>query len=61
MKEVGWVANQLSLFEDRFGEKTLIRSGKFEGEPEKDSMGIWRLPPKKVGGLIVPSKKEISY
>lgn len=40
--------------------KNFIRSGKFEGEPEKDFFGNMSLPLKKVGGLVVPSKKEIS-
>ncbi len=40
--------------------KNFIRSGKFEGEPEKDFYGNMKLPLKKVGGLIVPSKKEIA-
>tara|TARA_R110002050_G_scaffold179118_2_gene312339 strand:- start:3417 stop:4325 length:909 start_codon:yes stop_codon:yes gene_type:complete len=40
--------------------KNFIRSGKFEGEPDKDFFGNMSLPLKKVGGLIVPSKKEIS-
>lgn len=40
--------------------KNFIRSGKFEGEPEKDFFGNMNLPLKKVGGLIVPGKKEIA-
>ena len=40
--------------------KNFMRSGKFEGEPEKDFYGNMNLPLKKVGGLIVPSKKEIA-
>ncbi len=40
--------------------KNFIRSGKFEGEPEKDFFGNRVLPLKKVNGLIVPSKKEIA-
>lgn len=40
--------------------KNFIRSGKFEGEPEKDFFGNMSLPLKKVGGLIVPNKKEIA-
>lgn len=40
--------------------KNFMRSGKFEGEPEKDFYGNISLPLKKVGGLIVPSKKEIA-
>ncbi len=39
--------------------KNFMRSGKFEGEPEKDFYGNMNLPLKKVGGLVVPSKKEI--
>lgn len=40
--------------------KNFIRSGKVEGEPEKDFFGNMSLPLKKVGGLIVPNKKEIA-
>lgn len=40
--------------------KRFIRSGLFEGEPEKDFYGNIDVPFKKVGGLIVPSKEEIS-
>lgn len=40
--------------------KRYIRSGLFEGEPEKDFYGNISVPFKKVGGLIVPSKQEIS-
>ncbi len=39
--------------------KRYVRAGKFEGEPEKDFYGNIDVPFKKVGGLIVPSKKEI--
>ncbi|MGB3145851.1 MAG: 16S rRNA (cytosine(1402)-N(4))-methyltransferase RsmH [Maribacter sp.] len=39
--------------------KNFIRSGKFEGEPEKDFYGNIEVPMKKVGGLIVPSREEI--
>lgn len=39
--------------------KRYIRSGLFEGEPEKDFYGNISVPFKKVGGLIVPGKKEI--
>ena len=39
--------------------KRYIRSGLFEGEPEKDMFGNVSVPFKKVGGLIVPSKEEI--
>lgn len=39
--------------------KRFIRSGLFEGEPEKDFFGNISVPFKKVGGLIVPSKEEI--
>ena len=38
--------------------KRFIRSGLFEGEPEKDFYGNVDVPMKKVGGLIVPSKEE---
>lgn len=40
--------------------KRFIRSGQFEGEPEKDFYGNIDVPFKKVGGLIVPSKEEIA-
>ena len=40
--------------------KRFIRAGKFEGEAEKDFYGNIDVPFKKVGGLIVPSKKEVS-
>ena len=39
--------------------KRYIRSGLFEGEPEKDMYGNIDVPFKKVNGLIVPSKEEI--
>ena len=39
--------------------KRYIRSGLFEGEPEKDFFGNISVPFKKVNGLIVPSKEEI--
>ena len=39
--------------------KRYIRSGMFEGEPEKDFFGNISVPFKKVGGLIVPSSDEI--
>lgn len=40
--------------------KRYIRAGQFEGEPEKDFYGNIDVPFKKVGGLIVPSKKEVA-
>ncbi|QWX84202.1 16S rRNA (cytosine(1402)-N(4))-methyltransferase RsmH [Cellulophaga sp. HaHaR_3_176] len=40
--------------------KRFIRAGLFEGEPEKDFYGNISVPLKKVGGLVVPSKKEIA-
>ena len=40
--------------------KNFIRSGRFQGEPEKDFFGNTKLPLKKVNGLIVPDYKEIS-
>ncbi len=40
--------------------KRFIRSGLFEGEPEKDFYGNVNVPLKKVGGLIIPSKEEIA-
>ena len=39
--------------------KRFIRSGLFEGEPEKDFFGNITVPMKKVGKLIVPSFSEI--
>ena len=39
--------------------KRFIRSGLFEGEPEKDFYGNISVPLKKVGKLIVPSSAEI--
>ncbi|MCK0147826.1 16S rRNA (cytosine(1402)-N(4))-methyltransferase RsmH [Arenibacter sp. F26102] len=39
--------------------KRYIRAGRFEGEPEKDFYGNIKVPLKKVGGLVVPSKEEI--
>ncbi|WP_430928522.1 16S rRNA (cytosine(1402)-N(4))-methyltransferase RsmH [Polaribacter marinivivus] len=38
--------------------KRFIRTGLFEGEPEKDMFGNSNEPLKKVGKLIVPSKEE---
>ena len=40
--------------------KRFIRNGMFEGEPERDVFGNFEVPLKKVNGLIVPSKEEIS-
>lgn len=40
--------------------KRFIRSGMFEGEPEKDMYGNVSVPFKKVGGLIVPTADEIA-
>jgi len=39
--------------------KRFIRSGMFEGEPEKDVFGNVSVPLKKIGNLIVPSQEEI--
>ncbi|MDO4229037.1 MAG: 16S rRNA (cytosine(1402)-N(4))-methyltransferase RsmH [Capnocytophaga sp.] len=39
--------------------KRFIRDGQFQGTPEKDFYGNVSLPFKKVGGLIVPTDKEI--
>lgn len=39
--------------------KRFIRSGMFEGEPEKDIFGNVSVPLKKIGKLIVPSQEEI--
>lgn len=40
--------------------KRYIRSGMFEGEPEKDFFGNISVPFKKVGGLIIPTAQEIA-
>ncbi|NNK88303.1 MAG: 16S rRNA (cytosine(1402)-N(4))-methyltransferase, partial [Flavobacteriaceae bacterium] len=39
--------------------KRFIRSGLFEGEPEKDMFGNIDVPFKKVGKLIIPSEEEV--
>ena len=39
--------------------KRFIRSGQFEGEPEKDLYGRVELPLKRIGKLIVPEQDEI--
>ena len=39
--------------------KRYIRSGLFEGEPEKDVFGNITVPFKKIGGLITPNPEEI--
>ncbi|MHA7056232.1 16S rRNA (cytosine(1402)-N(4))-methyltransferase RsmH [Aquimarina sp. M1] len=39
--------------------KRYIRSGMFEGEPEKDFYGNISVPFKKIGGLIIPTDEEI--
>lgn len=39
--------------------KRFIRSGMFEGEPEKDVFGNFEVPFKKVGNFIIPSAEEI--
>ena len=39
--------------------KRFIRTGLFEGEPERDMYGNFSVPLKKVGGLITPSVDEI--
>jgi 16S rRNA (cytosine1402-N4)-methyltransferase len=41
--------------------KRFIRSGMFEGEPERDVFGNFEVPLQKVNGLIVPSKEEIKF
>jgi len=39
--------------------KRFMRSGLFEGEPEKDVFGNIDVPLKKIGKLIVPTQDEI--
>ena len=39
--------------------KRFIRTGLFEGEPERDIYGNFSVPLKKIGGLITPSANEI--
>ena len=39
--------------------KRFIRSGMFEGEPEKDVFGNIDVPFKRIGKLIIPSTEEI--
>jgi 16S rRNA (cytosine1402-N4)-methyltransferase len=39
--------------------KRFIRNGMFEGEPERDVYGNYKVPLKKIGNLIVPSGQEI--
>ncbi|MGM5469543.1 16S rRNA (cytosine(1402)-N(4))-methyltransferase RsmH [Flavobacteriaceae bacterium LMO-SS05] len=39
--------------------KRFIRNGLFEGEPERDVFGNYKVPLKKIGSLIVPSGQEI--
>lgn len=40
--------------------KRYIRSGLFEGEPEKDFYGNIKVPFKKLGKMIVPSSEEVA-
>jgi 16S rRNA (cytosine1402-N4)-methyltransferase len=39
--------------------KRFIRSGMFEGEPEKDVFGNFSVPLKRIGKLIIPTQNEI--
>jgi 16S rRNA (cytosine1402-N4)-methyltransferase len=39
--------------------KRFIRNGMFEGEPERDVYGNYKVPLKRIGNLIVPSGQEI--
>ena len=39
--------------------KRFIRSGMFEGEPERDMFGNFSVPLKKIGKLIIPNQEEI--
>ncbi|MAD98242.1 MAG: 16S rRNA (cytosine(1402)-N(4))-methyltransferase [Flavobacteriaceae bacterium] len=40
--------------------KRFIRTGLFQGEPERDIYGNFSVPMKKMGGLIVPTDEEIA-
>ena len=40
--------------------KRFVRSGMFEGEPEKDMYGNVEVPFKRIGKLIIPSEEEIA-
>ena len=39
--------------------KRFIRNGMFEGEPQRDVFGNYKVPFKKIGKMIIPSKTEI--
>jgi 16S rRNA (cytosine1402-N4)-methyltransferase len=39
--------------------KRFIRNGMFEGEPQRDVFGNYKVPLKRIGKLIIPTKKEI--
>ncbi|MBK87201.1 MAG: 16S rRNA (cytosine(1402)-N(4))-methyltransferase [Flavobacteriaceae bacterium] len=39
--------------------KRFIRNGMFEGEPQRDVFGNYEVPLKRLGKLIIPTKKEI--
>ena len=39
--------------------KRFIRNGMFEGEPQRDVFGNYKVPFKKIGKLIIPTKSEI--
>ena len=39
--------------------KRFMRNGMFEGEPERDFFGNFKVPFKTIGKLIVPSEEEV--
>ena len=39
--------------------KKIVRNGMFEGKPQRDVFNNYKVPFKKIGKLIIPSKSEI--